>query len=1052
VSSYISYLTPLTDTAGPITIESIDYDGRLYDISNSVPAGHNTEGIAAGEAVVKRNAAGTPAANGLIGWCGIGMSNARRVLTELLPLMSSKQDAVVTVNAAQTNRDLDFMIDNEATYYAEVDDKLDDKGLTPEQVGVILLYTAIAGPTGSIADHIAEVKAKLKTVIVDQIAVRYPNCKQVYLVSREYGGYTLSGNPEPYAFAQAIAIRELVLDQVYHATTGDPDLDYAAVPWLGWTTNTYTWANGLGSDEVEGGTPGRADGLEYLESDFDDDLHPSVVGATKIANLILPEFESGDYAAPWWYAALDPEIVVSKIDTDGDASTTLDSYTPTADVYHLLVVANRAGVAATAEQPVPSGNSATYSLEDTITFPASNRNRISVFRFIGTGTAGAPTITFNSQVQTTIVAVIIEIPDIYTGGTNGSLGVIESITNSGIGVTNLEIATTTSTNVALMIAAFSNTGNFAMNEQTGFFEEYDDGGSRLEIQSLVGHSSPAKATKAAGGTFDVAGILITLRLPPPKYLLEVTATGPGTVTSSPAGISVRNDTADYEFYEGEEVSLTAGPETGAMLQAWGGDFDSINGLVATVTIDGAHAITAVFVVMPALLSVEQTAAYEVWLCTDLGQRLALLDTAWFEYSLVVNGVGAFTVMIAGDAIPESMLDVDRQVQFWRRPVGSGSLALDQIGFLRKWEYSTDDSGITRLKLMGPDVNDLLRRRIVAYAAGTANAAMNTTADNGLKDLFETNYLADATDADREIQANGVTVQGNLSDGPTIEKAFSWRSVLQVMQEIALASRTAGNEVFFAVIWTGIDENDVVQFQFRTWTGQPGKDRTWPDGDNPVVFGLEWGNLISPRLVVDHSDEINYVYAGGQGEGTDRLIVEVSDTTRIARSVWNRREGFKDARSEATTNGVTAMGNALLAEMRPRERFSGQIVDTEETPYGRAWHFGDRVSAVYIGRQFDEIIRTVYVSVNEGGREIIKGSLDGGSLIDSPAIEVLIRNTEWIKGMVNFMQTLQDTKYKGTKASDFTTSDLPRHGEYGFQTATNEVQINGNGTIRKIATT
>jgi hypothetical protein len=647
MAAYIPYLTALTDTDGPITIDGVDYDGRLYNLSNSVPAGHHTAGITAGEAVKKLNAAGSPAANGLIGWLGLGMSNARRLLAELLPLMTSKQDAVVSANAAQTNHDLNFMIDNEATYYAEVDAELADRGLTPEQVGVVLLYTAIAGPTGSVADYIAETKSKLKAVIVDQITVRYPNCKQIYLVSREYGGWTSSGNPEPYAFAQAIAIRELVLDQVNHATTGDPDLDYSAVPWLGWTTNLYTWANGLGSDEAEGGTPGRADGLEWLESDFESGgLHQTEVGATKEAELILPEFESGPYAAPWWYADLEPTIIASHKDTDGDATVTVPSYTPATDVHQLIIISNRAAAAATAEQPVPTGHSATYALEETITYPASNRNRLSVFRGIGTGIAGTLGVAFNTQNQASVHVVVIETPDLYTGGTAAALSVIESVPGSAIADTDLEIATTTSTNVALMIAAFANSGGFAVNEQTGFDEIYDDsaGASNgLEIQTLIGHSSPAKGTKAAGGTFDVAGILITLRLPPPEYLLEVEVTGQGTVTSSPAGIDC-GDVCDYEFYEDTEVALTAAPAYGWEFVGWSGDTDSVDGNTCTVTMAAAAEITAEFRIAPGIGVVTGGVA-RLLIGDRYGRILAELDVQPGPVSWRLNQVGRMTLPI-----------------------------------------------------------------------------------------------------------------------------------------------------------------------------------------------------------------------------------------------------------------------------------------------------------------------------------------------------------------------------------------------------------------------
>ena len=50
-----------------------------------------------------------------------------------------------------------------------------------------------------------------------------------------------------------------------------------------------------------------------------------------------------------------------------------------------------------------------------------------------------------------------------------------------------------------------------------------------------------------------------------------------------------------------------------------------------------------------------------------------------------------------------------------------------------------------------------------------------------------------------------------------------------------------------------------------------------------------------------------------------------------------------------------------------------------------------------------------------------------------------------------LETTEHSHYKGTKGSDFTTTDLPHHGDYGFQTADAELQVNCNGTIRAIST-
>jgi hypothetical protein len=44
-----------------------------------------------------------------------------------------------------------------------------------------------------------------------------------------------------------------------------------------------------------------------------------------------------------------------------------------------------------------------------------------------------------------------------------------------------------------------------------------------------------------------------------------------------------------------------------------------------------------------------------------------------------------------------------------------------------------------------------------------------------------------------------------------------------------------------------------------------------------------------------------------------------------------------------------------------------------------------------------------------------------------------------------------TAWKGTKTANFTLADLPNGGDYGYQTTSNEIQINVGGAIRAIGT-
>ena len=63
---------------------------------------------------------------------------------------------------------------------------------------------------------------------------------------------------------------------------------------------------------------------------------------------------------------------------------------------------------------------------------------------------------------------------------------------------------------------------------------------------------------------------------------------------------------------------------------------------------------------------------------------------------------------------------------------------------------------------------------------------------------------------------------------------------------------------------------------------------------------------------------------------------------------------------------------------------------------------------------------------------------------------LLRLVDALKARIDILEGYRPTHYRGTSAADFTTTTLPRHGDYGFQTTANELQMNCNGTIRAVA--
>ncbi len=344
-----------------------------------------------------------------------------------------------------------------------------------------------------------------------------------------------------------------------------------------------------------------------------------------------------------------------------------------------------------------------------------------------------------------------------------------------------------------------------------------------------------------------------------------------------------------------------------------------------------------------------------------------------EFQRIENDVGWFDLTLPGD-YPEDLLDVDRIIEFWREPEG-GENQLFMTGFLRKWEWFEDQAGTELLRISGPDQIELLDRCPIAYVAGSPESTKTEATDDMLKAIVREGKGALAglnpEGRFRGYPLTNFTVMDNQTLGPVITRSFHWRDMLPVLQEIAETSRDRGTPLFFDCI----PGNDPATFEFQTFTEQLGEDHTLTTGSPPVVFSKAAGNLVQPSLQEDWTEEWNYVWGGGQGEGAARLIDTENDLLRILRSIWNRREVFQDAREEDTALGVASKAFERMEASRPRLNFRGTLLDTPANRFGIDWGFGDRVTAQYKGQNFDGTVRFVRLRVDHNGVETLQAKLE-----------------------------------------------------------------------------
>jgi hypothetical protein len=171
----------------------------------------------------------------------------------------------------------------------------------------------------------------------------------------------------------------------------------------------------------------------------------------------------------------------------------------------------------------------------------------------------------------------------------------------------------------------------------------------------------------------------------------------------------------------------------------------------------------------------------------------------------------------------------------------------------------------------------------------------------------------------------------------------------------------GTELYFDIVPTGD-----VSFELRTYTGQRGQDRSGVGG---LVFGLENGNLLRPKLEYDAMNEATNVYGLGAGEGTARDVQSAQDTARMTASLFARREDTVEAATESSA-GALAKAQGKVIEGRPQTRFSGTLQSVPGSIYGKDWGFGDRLTASYDDQQFTIMARSVTCNVTEQGKELV----------------------------------------------------------------------------------
>jgi len=269
---------------------------------NERPKEHEAAGLRLAKEIQPLNVAGKPDSGGKIVLLSVGMSNTSQASQGFSRVLASAEGVnprFQFVSGAQGGMTA-ARIQNPDTldgtkYWTNVDQMLKQAGSSREQVQVIWIKQANAGPKEGFPAYAKKLESELAT-IVRLFPKRFPNVKTVYLSSRTYGGYATMGlNPEPYAYESAFSVKWLIERQIKGETdlNFDPMKGEVKAPWLSW--GPYLWANGAKK---------RADGFSYDEADFtpNDGTHLMPSAQEKVGRLMLRFFETDTTTRGWFTA------------------------------------------------------------------------------------------------------------------------------------------------------------------------------------------------------------------------------------------------------------------------------------------------------------------------------------------------------------------------------------------------------------------------------------------------------------------------------------------------------------------------------------------------------------------------------------------------------------------------------------------------------------------------------------------------------------------------------------------------------------------------------
>lgn len=331
-----------------------------------------------------------------------------------------------------------------------------------------------------------------------------------------------------------------------------------------------------------------------------------------------------------------------------------------------------------------------------------------------------------------------------------------------------------------------------------------------------------------------------------------------------------------------------------------------------------------------------------------------------RYSRKINDIGAFVAVLPYTTEYYAAFGWDNYVEIKRTDPDTGDLVLEET-YLVRAKHRYREGNIEQIVVGGLSLNHLLARRIID-PDDDPTATDGYSVKSGAADTVMRGYVreqaGDLASVDRAFPQ--LTVAAVAGTGVSINKSFRYDNLFNAMQEMA-----AGSGIDFRI--------ERIDFNFtQVVIGAFGVDRTRTTNEPQALpwLGLSpvRGNLQEPSLNIDRTEEKNYVYVLGQGQGEERIVVKAY-TSDVTLSPYNRIEFSKDQRNVGKLDiaGLQTSATTQLNSNQAVNDFTFKpIVGNAGSVYRSDWDIGDKATVIWDDVEMDLRIAGIEIEIDETG--------------------------------------------------------------------------------------